>query len=80
MTITIELQPDIENYAKKQASQSGLPLEDYIVSIIKEAVSQHESNGTDITMRLDEIYAAQSSGLDVNLQKMQAASLPPEEW
>jgi hypothetical protein len=80
MTITIELQPDIENYAKKQASKSGLPLEDYIVSIIKEAVSQHELNGTDTTMQLDKIYATQSSDLDANLQKMQAASLPPEEW
>ncbi|HEY0545335.1 MAG TPA: hypothetical protein VGC91_08180 [Pyrinomonadaceae bacterium] len=80
MTITIELKPEIETYARKQASQSGIPLEDYIAFVIKEAVSQREQNGSDITKQLDDVYATQSSELDVSLQAMQAASLPPEEW
>jgi hypothetical protein len=80
MTITIELKPEIETYAKKQASESGLPLEIYIASVVKEAVSQRELNGADITQRLDEVYATQPSDLDVIFQKMQADSLPTEEW
>jgi hypothetical protein len=80
MTITIELKPEVETCARKQANQSGIPLEDYLASVVKEAVSQREQNGTDITKQLDEVYVTQSSELDIKLQTMQAASLPPEEW
>lgn len=78
MTITIELKPDVEASAKKQANEDGLPLEDYITSVIKEAVSQRELNQSDITKQLDKVYAKQSSDLDEIYQKMQAASLPAE--
>lgn len=80
MTITIELKPDVEASAKKQASEDGLPLEDYITSVIKEVVSQRELNQSNITKQLDKVYMKQSSDLDIIFQKMQAASLPAEEW
>ena len=80
MTITIELESEIETHVKEQAGRSGLPLEEYIVSIINEAVSKLEQNGTDVSTQLDEIYAVQPSVIDMNLQKMQALSVPPEDW
>lgn len=37
MTITIDLPPDIEASVKTQAAQEGLPLEDYVTSLVQEA-------------------------------------------
>lgn len=36
MTITIDLPPDVEASIKTQADKDGLPLEDYITSLIQE--------------------------------------------
>jgi hypothetical protein len=80
MTITIELKPEIETYARKQANDSGVPLEDYIASVIKTVVSERELDQVGITKQLDEIYATHPSELDAFFQKMQTASLPAEEW
>lgn len=57
-----------------------MPLEDYIASVVKIAVSERELDQAGITKQLDEIYAIQPSELDALLQKMQTASLPAEEW
>lgn len=80
MTITIELKPEIETYARKQANESGLPLEEYVASVVRIAVSGRELDHASITKQLDEIYATQPSELDAFFQKMQTASLPAEEW
>jgi metal-responsive CopG/Arc/MetJ family transcriptional regulator len=34
----------------------------------------------DVTERLNQVYAAESSSLDPALERMQAASLTPESW
>lgn len=80
MTITIGLKPETETYARKQANESGVPLEDYIASVVKTAVSERELDQAGITAQLDEICATQPSELDAFFQKMQTASLPAEEW
>lgn len=80
MTITIELKPEIETYARKQANENGVPLEDYIASVVKIVVSERELDQADITKQLDEIYATRPSELDAFFQKMQLASVPAEEW
>jgi len=36
MTITIDLPPDVEASIKTQADKDGLPLEDYVTSLIQE--------------------------------------------
>ena len=36
MTITIDLPPDVEASVKTQADKEGLPLEDYVTSLVWE--------------------------------------------
>lgn len=80
MTITIKLKRETEIHAKKQASESGLLLEDYLSSVVNEAVSQRELNGADITRQLDQVYETQSFKLENVFQNMQSSSLPFGEW
>jgi UDP-N-acetylmuramoylalanine-D-glutamate ligase len=36
--------------------------------------------GSDITRRLDEIYSEESDGLDQDIARLQALSLPEDDW
>ena len=38
MTVTLELEPEVETTAAAQAAEEGLPLAEYVESVIKEAV------------------------------------------
>lgn len=40
MTITIDLPPDVEASIKTQADKDGLPLEDYVTSLIQEGTQR----------------------------------------
>ena len=36
MTVTLELPPDVETHVAEEAAQKGLPLSDYLLSIIRQ--------------------------------------------
>lgn len=38
MTVTLELEPEVEMTASEQAKERGLPLEEYVESVVKETV------------------------------------------
>ena len=80
MTITIELKPEIETTATQQADKEGLPLSDYLSEVLEEAIAQRDINKSTITSELDNVYSKQSSKIDPVLEKIQAISLPAEEW
>lgn len=40
MTITIDLPPDVEASIKTQAAKDGLPLEDYVMSLVQEGIAR----------------------------------------
>jgi hypothetical protein len=42
MTITIDLPPDIEESVKTQAAKEGLPLEDYVKSLVQEGTQRRD--------------------------------------
>jgi len=42
MTITIDLPPDVEASIKTQAAKDGLPLEDYVMSLVEEGTKRRE--------------------------------------
>ena|SRR5262245_7638730 len=42
MTITIALPPDMETAIKKQAAKEGLPLEEYVMSLVRRGQEQKE--------------------------------------
>lgn len=42
MTITIDLPLDVEESVKTQAAKEGLPLEDYVTSLVQEGIKMRE--------------------------------------
>lgn len=42
MTITMDLTPEVEQLAKAKAEAKGIPLEDYLPSLLAEAVQQED--------------------------------------
>lgn len=42
MTITIDLPPDVEESVKTQAAKEGLPLEDYVMSLVEEGTKRRD--------------------------------------
>lgn len=42
MTITIDLPPDVEASVKTQAAKEGLPLEDYVTSLVQEGTKRRD--------------------------------------
>ena len=42
MTVTLELEPEVELTATEQAEEQGLPLDKYVEIVVKEAVKQRQ--------------------------------------
>ena len=42
MTVTLELEPEVEMTAAEQAAEEGLPLADYVESVVKEAILKRQ--------------------------------------
>ena len=42
MTVTLELEPEIEMTASEQAKEKGLPLAEYVESVVKEVVLKRQ--------------------------------------
>ena len=57
MTITIDLPPDVEESVKTQAAKDGLPLEDYVTSLVQEGTKRRERIGRLAEKSFDEILA-----------------------
>lgn len=57
MTITIYLPPDVEASVKAQAAKDGLPLEDYITSLLREGTQRRDRIDLLAEKSFDEILA-----------------------
>ena len=57
MTITIDLPPDIEASIKTQAAKDGLPLEDYVKSLVQEGTKRRDRIDLLAEKSFDEILA-----------------------
>lgn len=57
MTITIDLPPDVEESIKTQAAKDGLPLEDYIKSLVQEGTQRRDRIDVLAEKSFDEILA-----------------------
>ncbi len=42
MTITIDLPPEVEESVRTQAAKEGLPLEDYVTSLVQEGTKRRD--------------------------------------
>ncbi len=57
MTITIDLPPDVEASIKTQAAKDGLPLEDYVKSLVQEGTQRRDRIDLLAEKSFDEILA-----------------------
>ncbi len=57
MTITIDLPPDVEESVKTQAAKEGLPLEDYVTSLVQEGTKRRNRIDLLAEKPFDEILA-----------------------
>ena len=57
MTITIDLPPDVEASVKTQAAKEGLPLEDYVTSLVEEGTKRRDRIDLLAERPFDEILA-----------------------
>jgi hypothetical protein len=57
MTITIDLPPDVEESVKTQAAKEGLPLEDYVRSLVQEGTQRRDRIDLLAEKPFDEILA-----------------------
>ena len=57
MTITIDLPPDVEASVKTQAAKEGLPLEDYVTSLVEEGTKSRDRIDLLAEKPFDEILA-----------------------
>ena len=57
MTITISLPPEVEESVKSQADKDGLPLEDYVESLVEEATMRRKKIDLLAEKSFDEILA-----------------------
>ncbi len=57
MTITISLPPEVEESVKSQAAKDGLPLEDYVESLVEEATRRRKRIDLLAGKSFDEILA-----------------------
>ena len=63
-----------EDYARcHKITRSAL-----FTAAVEEYVQEHRTD--DVTRRLNEVYANEDSSLDPVLERLQALSLPKEEW
>jgi hypothetical protein len=57
MTITIDLAPDVEGSVKTQAAKEGVPLEDYVTSLVEEGTKRRDRIDLLAEQPFDEILA-----------------------
>jgi hypothetical protein len=64
MTITIDLPPDVEASVKTQAAKEGLPLEDYVTSLVQEGTQRRDRIDLLAEKPFDEILAPFRSNVE----------------
>lgn len=57
VTITIDLPPDVESSLKTQAAKDGMPLEDYVTSLVQEGTQRRDRIDLLAGKSFDEILA-----------------------
>lgn len=78
MKIAISIPYPIFKTAEQVAKKLGISRSELYTKALKEYLETYHH--TDVTQKLNEIYAGESSQLDRELNKIQSASLEVEDW
>jgi len=78
MKTAISIPDDVFESADELAQQLGVSRSELYATAVAEYLAKFRSE--DITARLNEVYAAQDSGLPRELRRAQASSIGKSEW
>ena len=78
MKTAISIPDKVFDSAEKLASRLGKTRSELYTQAISSYIAKHKTD--DVTKKLDEVYAAESSVLDPDLNTMQSLSLPRGDW
>ncbi|MEW6207634.1 MAG: hypothetical protein AB1631_04655 [Acidobacteriota bacterium] len=78
MKTAVTIPDDVFQEAQELAATLGLSLEELYTAAVAQFISEHSSQR--ITERLNQVYEKNDSSLDDVIKRMQAVSLPVEQW
>jgi len=78
MKTAISLPDDLFESADELAERLGVSRSELYADAVAEYLAKHR--GQDVTARLNEVYADESSGLDPALRSAQSRSIGSSEW
>ena len=78
MKTAISIPDDLFEAAEKAAKHLGVSRSELYANAVREFVERYRRDN--VTEKLNEIYAAEDSGLDPVLEQLQASTLPKEDW
>jgi len=78
MKTAISIPNDVFARVNQMARRRKMSRSALFTAAAAEYVERHRSD--DVTRRLNDVYSKEDSALDPTLARLQAASLPKEEW
>jgi metal-responsive CopG/Arc/MetJ family transcriptional regulator len=78
MKTAISIPDDVFSRAEGFAHRQKMTRSALFTVAVDEYVQKHRSD--DVTRKLNEVYAKEDSSLDPVLERLQALSIPKEEW
>lgn len=78
MKVAVSVPDPIFDAAERLARQRRVPRSQLFAEALQEYVSRHGTEA--VTAKLNQIYAAEDSGLEESLTRAQAAALDHEAW
>ena len=78
MKVAVSVPDAVFKSAESLARRLGVSRSHLYATAVAEYVARHRRS--EVTRRLDDVYAKESSALDPGLGRAQARSLPKDEW
>jgi predicted nucleic acid-binding protein len=78
MKTAVTIPDDVFQEAQELAAALGLSLNDLYIAAIAQVINEHSDQS--ITERLNQVYEKNDSSLEDVIERMQAVSLPVEQW
>lgn len=78
MKTAISIPEELFESAEQFARGQGMSRSELYATALRHYLGEHR--GEVITERLDEIYGAESGALDLDIARLQARSLPEDDW
>ncbi len=78
MKTAISIPDQIFTAAEQTAKRLGISRSELYASAVRDYVESHMAEA--VTEKLNQVYSAEESSLDSNLQSLQSSSLDSEDW